>query len=80
MISTANKIGIAGAVVLIAGLIVMLYPTSDTRVLGVGVYIQLSAFVAIVFAALRGSLHAAAYPMLCLSLVVSSRTLNGTEE
>jgi hypothetical protein len=56
MISTANKIGIAGAVVLIAGLIVMLYPTSDTRVLGVGVYIQLSAFVAIVFAALRGSL------------------------
>jgi hypothetical protein len=50
-----TKVGRSGVAVLFAGLVTMVYPSSDTRVVTAGVWIQVVAFGMFIFAALRGS-------------------------
>ena len=51
----ATKVGLCGVAVFLAGIFTMIYPTSDTRAITVGVWIQVVAFGMFIFAALRGS-------------------------
>jgi hypothetical protein len=53
----STKVGRSGVAVLLAGLVTMVYPSSDTRVVTTGVWIQVVAFGMFIFAALRGSIR-----------------------
>jgi hypothetical protein len=52
---SGNKLGLFGIALLLLGVFVMLFPTADTKVVEVGGYLEIAAFVIIIVAAFRAS-------------------------